>query len=184
MLLERHRDRLKRMVAVRADPRLAARVDPSDVVQESLTEAAEKLDRYLARPPLPFYPWLRRLALDRLATLFRHHVRTGRRAVTREEVRMGLSDQSAGELAERLFARQSDPAARLDRTEVQARVRSTLAALKDSEREVLVLRHLEGMPPKEIAAVLGVREGAVHTRHLRALRRLRELLEPGDTGEA
>jgi RNA polymerase sigma-70 factor (ECF subfamily) len=182
-LLDRHRHRLKRMVAVRADPRLAARVDPSDVVQEALAEAAAKLDRYLRDRPLPFYPWLRRLALDRLATLFRHHVGTGRRSVTREEVRMGLSDQSAGELAERLFARQSGPAARLHRQEVQARVRAALSGLRETDREVLVLRHLEGMPPKEIAAVLGVSEGAVHTRHLRALRRLRELLGP-DAGRS
>src|SRR3954454_9926595 len=86
-LLDRHRDRLKRMVAVRADPRLAARVDPSDVVQETLTEAAGKLDRSLAARPLPFYPWLRQLALERLATLHRRHVRAGRRSVAREEAR-------------------------------------------------------------------------------------------------
>src|SRR4051794_8445239 len=73
-LLDRHRDRLKRMVAVRSDPRLAARVDPSDVVQEALTEAAGKLDRYLSARPLPFYPWLRQLALERLAALRRRHV--------------------------------------------------------------------------------------------------------------
>ena len=54
-LLQRHRQRLKRMVAVRADPRLAARVDPSDVVQEALAEAARRLDGYLHERPLPFY---------------------------------------------------------------------------------------------------------------------------------
>ena len=61
-LLVRHRDRLKRMVAVRLDPRLAVRVDPSDVVQEALLDAAQKLDGYLRDRPVPFYPWLRRLA--------------------------------------------------------------------------------------------------------------------------
>jgi RNA polymerase sigma-70 factor (ECF subfamily) len=58
-LLQRHRTRLKRMVTVRADPRLVARVDPSDVVQETLIEAAAQLGHYLRRRPLPFYPWLR-----------------------------------------------------------------------------------------------------------------------------
>ena len=62
------------MVAVRADPRLAARVDPSDVVQEALMDAAGKLGRYLATKPLPFYPWLRQLALERLVNLHRRHV--------------------------------------------------------------------------------------------------------------
>ncbi|HEX4591428.1 MAG TPA: sigma-70 family RNA polymerase sigma factor [Gemmataceae bacterium] len=180
-LLDRHRDRLKRMVAVRADPRLAARVDSSDVVQEALTDAAHKLDRYLTARPLPFYPWLRKLALERLAQLHRRHVQAGRRSVTREEARMDLSSRSAVELAERLFARQSGPHMRLQRAELQSRVRSALAALKDADRELLILRHLEGLPAKEIAAILGVSEGAVNTRHVRALQRLRELL--GDASD-
>ena len=61
-LLDRHRGRLRRMVAVRLDRRLAPRIDPSDVVQETLGEAAAKLSGYLRDRPLPFYPWLRRLA--------------------------------------------------------------------------------------------------------------------------
>ncbi|GAC1473848.1 MAG: hypothetical protein NVSMB9_23170 [Isosphaeraceae bacterium] len=64
-LLERHRGRLRRMVALRIDRRLNARIDPSDVVQEALAEAGQRLDGYLARPPLPFYPWLRQFAWER-----------------------------------------------------------------------------------------------------------------------
>ena len=67
-LIERYRRRLKRMVAVRLDRRLSARVDPSDVVQDTLADAARKLDGYLRDRPLPFYPWLRQLAADRLGT--------------------------------------------------------------------------------------------------------------------
>src|SRR5436190_20534745 len=110
-LLDRHRDRLRRMVAVRLDRRLAARVDPSDVVQESLAEAARRLPEYLRDRPLPFYPWLRRLAADRLAVLYRRHVRAANRAVGREEP--PLPDRSALKLADRLFSRHSDPRSRL-----------------------------------------------------------------------
>lgn len=62
LLLSSQRDRLRRMVAVSFDRRLAARADPSDVVQEALADAARKLDDYLRERPLPFFPWLRRLA--------------------------------------------------------------------------------------------------------------------------
>src|SRR5262245_13664819 len=79
-LLERHRDRLTRMVACRLDRRLAARIDPSDVVQEVLAEAGRKLQRYLSERPLPFYPWLRQLAWEHLAVLHRRHVRAGKRS--------------------------------------------------------------------------------------------------------
>src|SRR5438876_1331918 len=83
-LLARYRDRLRRMVAVRLDPRLAARVDPSDVVQEALLDAAGKLSGYLRTQPLPFYPWLRRLAWEHLVKLHERH-RARKRSVLREE---------------------------------------------------------------------------------------------------
>ena len=62
-LLQRHRPRLRRLVMLRLDRRLMARVDPSDVVQETLAEAARKLPAYVRLRPLPFYPWMRQLAL-------------------------------------------------------------------------------------------------------------------------
>lgn len=176
-LLQRYRAQLRRMIAVRLDPRLAARVDPSDVLQETLAVANRRLQDYLRDRPLPFYPWLRRLACDQLADLRRKHIRAGQRSVTREEP-PPLSNASVQELAERLFARSGNPSARLQRNERRARVRSALAQLPERDREVLVLRHLEQLPAAEIAAVLDVSEGAVHNRHLRAIRRLRELLGP------
>ncbi len=175
-LLERHRDRLKRMVAVRLDRRLAARVDPSDVVQETLAEAAGKLDAYLRTRPLPFYPWLRRLAQERLADAHRHHLRAGRRSVAREEP-AGLPAESALELAERLLAVSAGPSAGLRREEGRALVRAALDRLSVRDREVLVLRHLEHLSTAEAAAVLDISEGAVRVRLLRALQRLRDVLK-------
>src|SRR5262245_55398443 len=57
-LLDRYRGRLRQVVACRLDRRLAARVDPSDVVQEALADADRKLGGFLRDRPLPFYPWL------------------------------------------------------------------------------------------------------------------------------
>jgi RNA polymerase sigma-70 factor (ECF subfamily) len=175
-LLQRHRDRLRRMVAVRADPRLAARVDPSDIVQETLAAAAERMDAYLKDQPLAFYPWLRQIAEDRLGALHRRHVQAGRRSVAREAGRLGLPDESAMALADRLVARQSGPSAQAQREELRARVRRALTALPDVDREILVLRLLEELPAKEIAAVLRMTVGAVRTRQARALVRLRGFL--------
>jgi RNA polymerase sigma-70 factor (ECF subfamily) len=177
-LLERYRRRLRRMVVVRFDPRLAARVDPSDVVQETLAEAAAGLDRYLEERPLPFYPWLRQIAQRRLIHLYRWHVQARRRSVTREAAPAGLPDRSALELAERLFGRHSSPSAGLRRQERRDRVRAALAALAEQDREVLVLRILEGLPTRETAAVLGISEAAVRSRQVRALERLKDLLGP------
>ncbi|HEV2949527.1 MAG TPA: sigma-70 family RNA polymerase sigma factor, partial [Gemmataceae bacterium] len=56
-------------------------------------------------------------------------------------------------------------------------VRGALDKLSERDREVLVLRYLEGLSTRETAAVLGIREGAAKVRHLRALERLRGLLD-------
>jgi RNA polymerase sigma-70 factor, ECF subfamily len=174
-LLERHRPRLKRMVAVRLDRRLAARVDASDVVQEVLLDAAAQLDTYLRDRPIPFYPWLRRLAAGRLADAYRRHVRAARRSVGREE-RPGLPDESVAELADRLLAQHSGPGTGLSRRERREAVRAAVDRLPDRDREVLVFRLLEDLSTAETAAVLELGEGAVKMRVVRALGRLRDLL--------
>ena len=181
-LLARHRDRLRRMVAVRLDPRVAARLDPSDVVQEALLEAARKLPDYLRARPLPFYPWLRRLAWERLLKLHQRHRAAKRDAARDERMAPALPEGSVQELAQRLIASGTSPSGRAVRAETRDRVRAALAALAETDREVLVLRYLEQMSTAEIAAVLGTTAGAVKVRHLRALERLRGLL-PDDRTE-
>ena len=94
-LLERYRRPLRRLVAGRLEGRLAARVDPSDIVQEGAGQHGQKLPEYVRDRPMPFYPWLRRLALDRLAKLRRFHLGMSKRSVTRERPqRLASSGQS------------------------------------------------------------------------------------------
>jgi RNA polymerase sigma-70 factor, ECF subfamily len=176
-LLARHRDRLRALIALRMDPRLRARLDPSDVVQESLAEADRRLAGYLRDQPLPFYPWLRGLALERLAQLHRRHVRSQKRSVAREEHSLSaLPDDSVRELAARLAGRCSSPSSRMRQEDLKRRLGEVLDQMGEHDREVIVLRHLEQLSVREIAAVLGISEGAVKVRHVRALERLRKLL--------
>jgi len=176
-ILARHRDRLRKMVAFHMDRRLAARFDPSDVVQEALAEADRRLDEYVREPPLPFYPWLRQIAWDRLIELRRRHLRAAKRSVSREELDFfDLPDDSAVLLAGRLLDLGSTPSRQVLRVELRARVQAALAMLPARDREILVLRHLEQLSTADIAAVLGIGARAVKSRPLRALQRLRSLL--------
>jgi RNA polymerase sigma-70 factor (ECF subfamily) len=176
-LLERHRQRLRHMIALRLDRRLQARLDPSDVLQETLAEAARRLADYARLRPLPFYPWLRQLAWERLVQLHRRHVRAGKRSVRREQADLPISEESALELADRLVSRGSSPSARLHRSEQRRRVQAILEQLAESDREVLILRYLEHLSTQELAAILGLTPAGVKTRQLRALQRLRDLLD-------
>jgi RNA polymerase sigma-70 factor (ECF subfamily) len=174
-LLERHRPRLKRMVAVRIDSRVAARVDPSDVVQDALLAANTQLDNYLRDRPIPFYPWLRRLAWERVKDAYRIHVRADCRSVKREAA-PELPNESINLLAERFLGRFESPSSALKRRDRQRLVRAMLDQLADRDREILVLRYLEDLDTAEAAAVLGVTESAAKVRLYRAMQRLRDLL--------
>jgi RNA polymerase sigma-70 factor (ECF subfamily) len=180
-LLGRHRDRLRKMVSWRMDRRLAARVDPSDVVQEVLLEADRKMKRFLREQPLPFYAWLRALAWEHLVTLHRRHVRARSRSILREEAGLlSLPDDSAAELAARLVTSATSPTQHVVRQEMRDRVHRALRQLSERDQEILALRNLEQLSVAETAAVLGVSAGAVKVRHLRALERLRTLLDDGN----
>ena len=177
-LLGRYRDRLRQMVAVRMDPRLAPRFDPSDVVQEALVDASRKLPAYLRDRPILFYPWIRQIAWERLVHLQARHLRAQKRSVNREvpwDPR--LSDESVLRLAERFASSGTSPSAQAIRAEVRLRVRAALEELPDRDRELLTLRYLEQLATAEIAAVLGISQGAVKTRHFRAVQRLQKLLQ-------
>lgn len=179
-LLERYRDYLRRMVAVRLDRRLAARVDASDVVQDTLTEASRRFDDYLKERPIPFYGWLRQLAGERVIDAYRRHVTSQRRSVAMEQHDPIVPDASSDALVRRLSAEDTSPSNHLMRQERHERVNAALASLSQRDREVLVMRHLEHLSTAEIAALLEITEPAVKSRLLRALIRMRELMrEPG-----
>ena len=130
-LLEMHRDRLRAMIALRLDRRLSARVDPSDVLQETMIQAHQKLPEYLRTQPIPFYPWLRRMAWENIVQLHRQHLLAQARAVTREErFDVALPDQSALDLAERLIAKGSSASRQLMQKELKARVQAALGAAR------------------------------------------------------
>jgi RNA polymerase sigma-70 factor, ECF subfamily len=177
-LLERYRRYLRGLIAVRLDRRVARRVDASDIVQDTLTDASVRMDHYLRARPLPFIDWLRRLARDRVVDAHRRHLGSLRRSVARERPTSELTDASAMELGRRIMAADTSPSNRLDRRERFERIAAGLASLPERDRQVLVMWYLEQRPAREIAEALGITERGLRSRHLRALLRLRGCLEP------
>lgn len=176
-LMKHYRSRVRKLVTIRMDQRLTARIDPSDVVQETLLEAARKLPKYLRHPDVPFYPWLRALAINRLIDFHRQHLGAQRRNVRREEPwTPTLSNESAMQLADRLISSASSPSRRAERNELRQQVRLALERLPDQQREILVMKYLEELSSTEIASVLGIPDRTIRRRHRQAVEQLADLL--------
>jgi RNA polymerase sigma-70 factor (ECF subfamily) len=127
---------------------------------------------FLERRPMPFRLWVRRTAYERLLDLRRHHTRA-RRSVERE---VALPDRSSLLLARPLLAGTPSPSQQLEARELAERVSRAVACLSEADREVLLMRHGEGMPFEEIACLLGIESAAARKRFGRALLRLQEAL--------
>jgi len=183
LLLDHHRDRLRRMISVRIDPRVAARVDPSDIVQEAFGEALRKLPDYLSKRPVAFYPWLRQIAWERLVHLHRRHIYVQKRSVDREmHGELPLPDESAMRLVDQLADDRASPSKHALQQEMRERVRAALDQMVSHDREVLVMWHLEGLSVDEIAEVLAMTPAGVKSRHRRALERFVRVLDDDSSG--
>lgn len=178
-LLDRHREALRRMVALRMDRAMQQRVDASDIVQDALIEANRRLQEYLNDPRMPFHLWLRHIARDRLIDAHRRHRVAARRSVDREQALAAPAglDRSTMDLAAQLCDRELTPAAAATRQELERRFQAAIESLDDHDREIILLRHFEQLSNQETAQVLGLTEPAAGMRYLRAVRRLRALLD-------
>jgi RNA polymerase sigma-70 factor (ECF subfamily) len=181
-LMDRHRDAVRRMIQMRLDQAVSRRVDASDVVQDVLMEASQRLNDYLQNPSMPFHLWLRQLAKDRIIDMHRRHRAAQRRSVDREQNLSGLGsdEQSAADLASLLKDAELTPAAAALRKEMEQRFLVALDQLEENDREIVVMRHFEHLGNSEVAEALQLSPPAAGMRYLRAIRRLRELLGSDD----
>jgi RNA polymerase sigma-70 factor (ECF subfamily) len=171
-LLAEHRPYLQRLVELRFDPQLRSRADPSDVVQEALFEAAQRIDDYLRREPMPFWLWLRQTACEQLVVLQRRHLGAACRAAGRE---LPLPAGSSVLLARQLLATGSTPSEQVAGAELAERVRQAIARLDDDDQSIVLLRTYEGLTNQQAAAVLELDPAAASKRFGRALLRLRDI---------
>jgi RNA polymerase sigma-70 factor (ECF subfamily) len=176
-LFERYRNRLRRMVELRLNRKLWGRVDPSDVVQDAMLQAAKHVDNYVREPQLPAYLWLRTMTQQQLLAIHRQHLGTDKRNAALE-VTVGQGNLSAvgASLASMAIADATSPSSAAIRAERIVLLEAMIDSLDPIDREILALRYFEQLGNSEAAQVLGIGETAAAQRFLRALKRLREKL--------
>src|SRR5215469_4355564 len=179
VLVERHRDRLERMVGLRMDRRLQGRVDPADVVQEAYLAVRGKFPQYCADPRLPFFLWLRLEVGQKLADVHRRHLCTRMRDAGQEVSlhRGALPQVTSLSLAEHLLGKLSSASHAVMRVELKLHVQAALNSMDPHDREVLILRHFEELSNAEAAQVLGIKPSAAVNRYVRALKRLKDVFQ-------
>jgi RNA polymerase sigma-70 factor (ECF subfamily) len=177
-LFHQYRDRLRRMVELRMDPRLRSRLDASDVLHEAFFDLAGDLDAYRADSKLPPLLWMRLHVGRRLTSLHRRHLGAQMRDAGLEIslYREALPEASSAALASMLLGKHTSPTQAAQRAERLLRVQEALNTLDPIDREVLALRHFEQLSRGETAEVLGISPETGAKRYFRALKRLKDVL--------
>ena len=188
-MFEEFRPRLSAMLERRIDPSLAHRIDPDDVLNEAFIAARSRWPIAAAQmqsetpgltPSSMQYAWLYRLVLDTLIEIYRRHTRHKR------DLRRDLPwpDESSIQLGLGLINQGTSPSVAVMRKDLQEHVRKVVSLLKESDREILWMRHNDQLSFREIAIVLSITENAGTVRYARALVRLRTLWQKLHNGES
>ena len=179
-----NRQRLFALAEKRLNPILLKRMSAEDVLSDTYANAAKRLDYFSAHDDVPVYYKLRTVLMQTIADIERHHLKAqGRDAYKELRVEsggVGSEDEDAqpegGVCVGELPADITSPVSRVDRDERHAILRRALAAMSESDRAILVMRHFDGMGNVECAAALGIAEKAASIRYVRALERLQKKL--------
>jgi len=175
-LLELYRRYLALLARVQIGQRLQGKVDASDLVQETFLEAHRNFPRFQGTSEAQLVCWLRQILAAKLADLLRRYLGTQGRDVRLEREIEAAFDRSSILLDRGLVAPQSSPSHQAARREQAVLLADALGELPDDYREVIVLRHLEGLTFPEVARRMGRSLDSVEKLWMRALVRLRQSL--------
>jgi RNA polymerase sigma-70 factor (ECF subfamily) len=175
-LLERYRTYLTLLARLQVGRRLQGKADPGDLVQETFLEAARHFAQFRGEAEPEFTGWLRQILVGRLSHLVRHYYGTQARDVRLERVLGEEMDQSSRAIDGGLIAGHSTPSQLASRREQAVLLADALERLPSDYREVIILRHLEGLTFPEVAARMGRSLDSVEKLWVRALPKLRRAL--------
>src|SRR5262245_12305563 len=175
-LLERYRAYLTLLARLQIGRRLQGKADEADMVQDTFLEAARHFALFRGETEPEFTAWLRQILATCLAHLVRRYYGTQARDVRLERMLEDDLVQSSQAIDRGLIAEQSSPSQRASRREQAVLLADALERLPPDYREVIILRHLEGLTFPEVATRMGRSLDSVEKLWVRALPRLRRAL--------
>jgi RNA polymerase sigma-70 factor, ECF subfamily len=176
-LLDRHRDALAEQARGVIGRRLRVKLDVEDVLQEVSLEACRDIGRFRGNTEGEFLCWLRKILDAILLNQVRHYFGTQRRDLRRERGLAAEADDSMkGPEQPDPAAPDTSPTQQAVKHERASRLAEAIETLPLPYRQVIVLRHLEGLTFPEVAQQMGRTEDSVKNIWVRALRQLRGML--------
>jgi RNA polymerase sigma-70 factor (ECF subfamily) len=170
------RDYLGYVARAQVESWLQAKVDASDLVQQTLFEAHRDFARFQGSTEAEWLAWLRRILAHNAQDYVRQFHGTAKRQARREVPVRGPGDDSQM-LGVEPAAREPSPSQQLIRRDEELRVTAALGRLSEDHREVIVLRNLERLPFDEIARRMGRSRPAVQMLWMRAVKKLQEAMD-------
>jgi RNA polymerase sigma-70 factor (ECF subfamily) len=170
-VFDEHRPRLLAMVRRRIDPRLRARLDAEDILQDAYLLAQHKWPAFRAHEAVTPRAWLYQIARD----CFIEHYRKATRECRDPRREVPWPEQSQVALVMGLVDTATQPSAAAQRREFKQRIQHAMALLPAAYREILWMRHFDQLSYQEIAEFLGITKSNVGVRYVRAVKRLRRL---------
>lgn len=160
------------------NPVLARRLTAEDIVQDTLSAASLKTKYLNNNPEVPLYFKLRTILFQTITAMERRHLQCGKRDAYKE-IEIADEQTSAAQANWNMFADTvTSPVSRLARLDRYSLLRKVMAELSDTDKQILELRHLDGMGNNECAFVLQIEPKAASIRYVRALKKLQgKLLE-------
>jgi RNA polymerase sigma-70 factor (ECF subfamily) len=177
--LERYRKYLRLLADVQLDPRLRGKLDPSDIVQQTLLSAHEHRDQLRGETEGERLAWLRKILANNLAQTGRLYGSQQRDIRLERSLETALEESSAR--LELVLADSSSPERQLQRQELLLRLADAMSDLPESQRLAVELRHLRGCTLKEVGEQMDRSKEAVAGLLFRGLRQLRDRLTDSDS---
>lgn len=173
--LEHYQGYLRLLAGLQLTSSLKAKLDPSDIVQETLLKAHQARDQFRGSSHAEMAVWLRSILANTLADALRRY-QTGGRNIAHEQPLQAALEESSMRLEAWLAAEQSSPPEQAIRQEQLVRLAEALTQLSEDQRLAVELRHLQGCKVSEVAQRMSRSKEAVAKLLLRGVARLRKLL--------
>jgi len=174
-LLELYSKYLTLLARLQIGRRLQGKVDAADLVQDTFLQAHRDFGQFRGTTEKELISWLRQILAHNLAMCLRRYG-TQRRDVRLEREFAVELDQSSRVLDEGLLAKSGSPSHQAARREQAVLLADALGELTADHREVIILRHMEGLPLPEVASRMGRTVDSVKKLWPRAMVQLRRAL--------